>query len=140
MLRLCHPDLPRCDDCQRWLFDPADGWRLSRNLATDEPVPRPAGSPPPCDVCPKCFGSEERSPVAGRRCDLSAKNERTIELYYEVQATHGRSLSGRAACDPLLAQNLGAIASVLAEFRRQEQERLDKALRTMATAVVNGSR
>lgn len=138
MLRLCHPELPRCDDCQQWLFDPADGWRLARNLATGEPVRRPSGSSPPCDVCPKCAGLSECSPAAGRRCDLSAKNERTIELYYQVQATHGRSLSGGAARDSVLAQNLGAIAVVLEEFERQECGRLKKALRKLATAVSHG--
>lgn len=137
MLRLRHPELPTCDDCQQWLFDPADGWRLTRNLANGEPVRRPAGSPTPCDACPKCYGLEQRSPAVGRRCDLSAKNERTIEVYHQVQATHGRCLSRRAARDAVVAQNLGAIAAVLHEHERNERKRSNQAVRRLAKAVID---
>lgn len=48
-LLINHPELPSCEDCQRWLHNAA--WE--RTTRVGEPVVRPKGVPTPCGSCPK---------------------------------------------------------------------------------------
>jgi len=59
-LHLKHPELPSCDDCQKWLYD-ATTWEISKDAA-GKPVKRWPGCPLPCVTCPKIPAGAEPSP------------------------------------------------------------------------------
>jgi hypothetical protein len=126
-----------CDDCEKWQTIPgtAQFYILNPRSRNAARRPRPANTPTPCAKCPKCEGFTEKSSRIGRLVTLSDKNRRTIQVYYEVQATFGRCLSEVAANDAVLVQNMGIIAEAIAEFEREQGNtvggKLDKALRKL---------
>jgi hypothetical protein len=71
---------------------------------------------------------DKQSPKAGARRTLSAKNWRTLDLFYEVQAagTAGVKL------DSLARRNLGLIARTLAEHERLNGFKLSALLQVLA--------
>jgi len=73
------------------------------------PVPRPAGSQPPCFACPK------RSPAEAPQYELSQKNRLLVAYFHELRACHGQ-----APLDELTRQRFGWIAQILAAFEREE--------------------
>lgn len=88
--------------------------------------PRPNYSAPPCHLCPKCYGSERPSPAVGRHSDLSEKNVRTLQLYYQHKA------APLANVDPIMQKNFGIIAAL---FDRLDRSRR-RAVHTNLSALV----
>lgn len=125
-----HPEVAyrTCEECQRWFYDPKTG---KRSMRFGQPLPRkPTDPKPSCRGCPKCHGLplDKQSPKAGARRTLSAKNWRTLDLFYEVQAagTAGVKL------DSLARRNLGLIARTLAEHERLNGFKLSALLQVLA--------
>jgi len=77
-----------CDDCQKWMIDP-EKMVFDEDPITGERQPRPKGCDSPCHSCPKCEGQREKTPDVGRRCELSDRNWRVLDLYFQVQACGG---------------------------------------------------
>lgn len=109
---MLRPELPMCDDCEQFVFDPEDSWQLK--LREGQPLQRPPGSMLPCEHCAKCVGSQEKSPRVGRQSELSAKNQKTLELYYAI---HGARLDN-VTLDEITVRNLGIVHQTLEECRR----------------------
>jgi hypothetical protein len=118
-LRLSHPVVAArtCDFCLKWMFDPETG-QLVLNKCTGEPLRRPVGVSPPCFSCPKCSSaSASRTPETGRESDLTPRNQRTLELYYENLAVPGPA-------DNVMRRNFGIIHRILSEHDRLVQQAL----------------
>lgn len=105
-LALVHPEIPSCADCARWVHDPKT-WKQSTRGG--RPVARPAAAPPPCYLCPKS-DADRPSPEN----ELSARNWRTLELYYQAKA--GLPVPE----DPIVRRNFGLIAWTLADVARRQ--------------------
>jgi hypothetical protein len=119
-LILFHPQLLKrtCARCQTWLFDDAHSI-LTR---AGQPLRRPDGSVPPCWKCPK------QSPAHARGYERDMDRiVRTLALYFQSRATHGRSLSERAARDALLARNLAIVDSIVRPWERAQGARAGQA-------------
>ncbi len=112
LLQLAHPEVSArtCDACLRWIFD-TDSGNLVRNRETGEPLPRPPGSRTPCLTCPKCTNTEEKTPEAGRRSDVSRRNQLTLLRYHEQLVTPG-------PVDDVMRRNFGIIHEVLDTYDR----------------------
>lgn len=107
MLILHHPNLASltCDDCKKWVYD----FKERRfHLSGGKPVPRPAGSALPCWQCPKCDGVDRKSPDEGRKAELSPKNQRALQAYYEGEKG-----------DRITARLFGIIRRVTESYDRQ---------------------
>lgn len=112
-LEVSRPGFRSCDDCQKWMYeDPGSEMSSKRALRRGEFIARPAGVPTPCWKCPKCEGSAEKTPTTGRQSDLSDKNRRTLELYYETQAAH------LPISDPVTVKNLGIVHDYMKAHER----------------------
>jgi hypothetical protein len=111
-LQITHPEVAArtCDECITWVFDVKSG-RLIRDKATGEPIERPRGSRTPCHSCAKCHTEGQGSPEEGRESDLSDRNKRTIELYYE-------QLVVKTPTDDIMRHNFGLIHRTLDEYDR----------------------
>jgi hypothetical protein len=70
---------------------------------------------PPCHSCPKCDRSDEKSPEAGRKRDLSRKNRLTLERYYEHLAAPG-------PVDSIMRKNFGILHEIFATHDRNMQQ------------------
>jgi hypothetical protein len=77
-----------------------------------------AGEPTPCQACPKCRDSEEKTPQAGQRAELSLKNLRALEFYL---GTRGGRLRKREKRDPLV-RKCAAILEWTFELHRSVQQ------------------
>ncbi len=117
-----------CEDCLRWMWDEETGRVREYPPGSGIPLIRPPTSPTPCEICPKCAWSREKSPQVGRRATLSRKNQLTLDVYQEVQATFGRLLGPRALADGMLMRNLGIIAELYELHRRAAQTRVEELL------------
>jgi hypothetical protein len=121
-----------CDTCQRFMFDPQEGsfHRLQDGFARE----RPKGSPTPCGVCPKVAGrpADKQNSQEGSKSDLSEKNRRTIELYYENEAIPlaGNS-GGEVIIDGITRRNFGIIRRAIDEFDRWQQRQVASMLRAV---------
>lgn len=120
---LDHPEVAyrTCEECCRWFYDSKTGIRSER---FGEPLPRDDGSKPSCLACPKVtrLPADRRNPKEGEKQTLSAKNWRTLILYYEHRAAR------KIVRDPLTAQNFGVIERILDEHDRGQR----KAILTLA--------
>src|SRR5262249_39242508 len=80
-LLLYHPELPTCNDCQRWLHN-AD-WTLTERPRTGQKrIPRAPGTATPCLSCPRGRETGRPSP----ELELSARSRLTLARYYEAKA------------------------------------------------------
>lgn len=107
-LRLVHPEVPTCTDCQAWLHN--KDW--SKTLRAGQPVPR-TGGPTPCWACPK--GKLLFPPQPYPAADLSAKNEMAWQFYHQVRA--GQPMPD----DPVTVRNCGLIRMVEDQVERAER-------------------
>lgn len=76
---LGHPELPTCEDCKRWLYDPGT-WKQSTRGG--EPLARPPGASPPCWKCPKSLDKKTPNPDA----DLSYRSWLAYQQYLRIKA------------------------------------------------------
>lgn len=109
-LALARPEIPACEDCGRWLYD--KDWKQSRRAG--KPVPRPAGVPTPCALCPKSAGTGRPNPAA----ELSGRNAKTLALYHQAKA------GLPVPADPIARRNLGVIERVTRQVERQQSDPL----------------
>lgn len=97
------------------MFDPEESWKPKEYPpGSGQLMKRPPGSLLPCEHCPKCTGSKEKTPKVGRKSELSEKNQKTLDLYYAI---HGARLDN-ATLDEITVRNLGVIHQTMEECRR----------------------
>lgn len=113
-MALVHPGFRTCSDCQRFMYDVQTGERLEFPPRSGQPMQRPPHSPTPCDSCPKCFGSQEKTAEVGQRAELSERNMKTVDIYFAV---HGAKID-TSQWDETTIVNLGLIYELLDEHRR----------------------
>ena len=114
---LHHPEIAgrTCDVCERFVWNAKGG--LVYHPKTGTPIERKEYGPacvPDCSDCPKCEGEDVRSPVVGRGAELSRKNSKTLEVYYQTR------VCPLSHADSLLRSNLGIIQSIFEKHDRQE--------------------
>lgn len=105
---MAQPDIATrdCSDCQKYQYDDkisdrgvmTPGARAKNRKGEDQL--RIAG-PPPCQCCPK------KSPNEAHQYELSDKNMRTLNVYYQHRGANNLSLRQRA--DGMLARNLAVV-------------------------------
>jgi hypothetical protein len=111
------PELPSCDECEQFVFDHEDHWKLKEYPPrSGNPLRREKGSLLPCEHCPKCALSPEKSPAVGRETELSEKNRQTLDLYYAI---HGARLDN-VTLDEITVANLGLVHQTIEECRRYQ--------------------
>ena len=118
-----------CEECQRWFYDPKTG---QRSMRFGQPLPRKPTDPRPnCRGCAKCDGLplDQQIPKEGSKRTLSAKNWRTLDFYYQVQAVG----AGDIKLDSLARQNMGLIARTLAEHERLKGMKVSVLLQLLAS-------
>ncbi len=120
-----------CEDCKRWIYDPKTGKRY-RHRWTAKPLPAPPSHKPGCYSCPKCEGSNEKTPGAGKRKELWTKNWLTLRLYFEHKA------GGGEVRDAILRKNFGIIESVFYFANRDQMAMVSMALTSTLGAVRGG--
>lgn len=114
-LILFHPGLTRfsCGDCKRWVYDLETGQRETVcNGQVD--VERGLGNPTPCSSCFK------QGPQFEKLFQLTPANRKTLDLYLQNRATHGRSLSDAMVRDRWLMSNFALLGRIFDEFERSE--------------------
>jgi hypothetical protein len=124
-LLLTHPELPSCLDCQRWIYDPLQGWKRSERGGVA--MPRPQGMPTPCRTCPKIPAGERPHP--SRAVELSDENYLAYLHYQRCKAV------GRFPEDAIVERNAGILRTVEEQIGRAEQARLMETLATAVTAA-----
>jgi hypothetical protein len=105
---LSHPEVPACKDCETWIFN--RDWTIAYDREGNL-IPRPPRSRTPCRLCPKCDDSPEASPRVGRQRELSGRNRKTLDLYYQHRACPGPA-------DDILRRNMGIIEELLSTYDR----------------------
>jgi hypothetical protein len=107
-MQQAHPEFigRTCDECTKWVYRD-DGTKATDNTGN----PYPLRGKPPCLTCPKCLHSRHKSPQVGRLCDLSERNELTLQRYYEHLVTPGE-------VDDITIKNFGIIRQVLDDYQR----------------------
>lgn len=116
-----HPEIPTCEDCRRWVYDPKDNWRRTEK-PKGNPLARIKGTPTPCGTCPKSEGGKP-TPVA----DLSERNWQAYQHYQECRAV------GEFPRDAIVRRNAAVIRQIEDQAARCEAVRL-----TQALALVGG--
>jgi hypothetical protein len=114
-LWILHPELPSCDDCERFAYD--EHWKRVEWPGSESGYMERFGAPPPCSTCPKCSQSEEKSPAAGRQSDLSPRNIACFDNYLGIR--DGGLSEDEKKCP--LARRTRAILSWYLETTRQQQ-------------------
>jgi hypothetical protein len=111
---LMHPEVASrpCEDCRRWIYK-HDGTLM---LKAGQPIPRPKGTPTPCQTCPKI---PKDAPIKDRSqaIDLSEKNRSAWWHYQQCKAV------GQFPDDALVRRNAALIARVLKSI---DDVRLDR--------------
>ena len=64
----------------------------------------------PCKTCPK------KNPQEARHYELSDKNRRAVDFYYETRAMFGTNLTPRMARDSILRRNMGLIDKIVRDY------------------------
>lgn len=130
-LLLCHPELPTCDDCEKYVYD--EHWKQIENPIGEGPMLRD-GARPPCMRCPKCATSPEKSPAAGRQAELSPRNRQCLEHYW---ATKDGCLTEEEKRDPVVRRTRAIINQVYDHYRTAQSAGV---LSAMAGAIVSKRR
>ena len=125
---LAHPELPSCNDCQKWLYDPKTWQRMARG---GKELPRPPDQPPPCSVCPKI--PQGAVPIPDNAVELSRENHLAYTLALEVMA--GRPMPD----DPITWRNCALVQQALQSHDRGTQHANVKFLGLVGTALVAGA-
>lgn len=126
-LRLAHPEIPSCRDCQEWWYDPKS-WKITeRPIGT--PLKRQTFNPPPCSQCPKIPKGAE--PIPSNAVELSAKNWLAYRLWKQIKA--GAPMPN----DAVVHENCGYLLDVEESYQRGQQGQSAVLLQvlTAATAV-----
>ena len=131
-LLLLHPELPTCGDCQRFVYDPTDGWRRSERGG--RPTPRESGQPPPCGSCPKV--PRGRTPHPAHAVELTDDNYQAWVHYQRCKAV------GRFPADAIVERNAGLLRTVEEQVAREERARSVRAMLAVVTsaALLRGTR
>lgn len=98
----------------------ATTWQITKYRGN--PLPRKPHDPPPCQVCPKCENETEKSPAVGRKSELSEKNLKTLDLYWQTIAAGG----DRNHLDDLAKRNIGVIHELIERFKIEGQRSLTR--------------
>ena len=114
--------LRKCEDCAKWCYDKDGGKTIRRG----EPVAR--RGPPPCHKCPKTAGRDSRTFEEGQGAELSLKNWKTLQLYYE----EGHDLPPE---DAILRRNFGTIRQLMDSHGRHQQQMITMQLTNLLTLV-----
>jgi hypothetical protein len=104
-----------CEDCRCYVYDPKTG-KQHQDRNKGGPLERPKHSKPPCQFCPKCRNSDEKSPRAGHAATLSPKNWKTFRLY------HQQRIGGGTVTDPITRKNFGILAEMFDHYDRQQRQ------------------
>lgn len=107
---LLHPKIAArpCSSCRQYLYrDGGNGtWgELVTIRPSGRPAPRPKGTRPPCDVCPKIAPGDGPRPENGH--DLSDKNLQAYLFHMECRAV------GQWPNDPIVRRNAALIEAAL---------------------------
>jgi len=77
---LAWPEVPTCADCERWHYDPKDGWKQRKRLG----LPIIRLDAPPCFECPKARNKTPAIPSPEN--ELSHRNQQAHWAYLAVKA------------------------------------------------------
>ena len=124
-LYLTHPELPSCEQCLRFVYDPATWQRSEKPKGT--PVKRPPNVPTPCRSCPKIPQGERPHP--SNAIELTDENYRVYVHYQRCKAV------GRFPDDPIVEHNAGLIRTVEDRVARDEQTKLVNGIWAAATSA-----
>jgi len=130
ILLLNHPEVAgrSCDDCKRYVYDAETGKQATKRRADEYgevrllPSLRPPGGKTPCAACPKCQWSDAKTPEAGQRTELTARNQRALEMYYQRRA-------GGGGVAPSLRRKFGIIEEIFEDERRRTGRMMELMLR-----------
>lgn len=130
ILLLNHPEVAgrTCDDCKRYVYDAETGKQATKRRKDENgevrllPALRPPGGKTPCATCPKCQWSEAKTPEAGQRAELTQRNLRALEMYYQRRAAGG-------SVAPSLVRKFGIIEELLDDERRRSGRMIELMMR-----------
>ncbi len=125
-LMLAHPELPSCEDCQRYVHDPQNGWQRAEK-PRGSPTKRQGGIPTPCHACPKIPTGARPHPA--NAIELTDDNYRVYLHYQRCKAV------GRFPEDPIVEHNAGLIRTVEDCVARDEQTKLVNGIWAAAMAA-----
>lgn len=126
-LILFHPGPARlsCDTCLKFVTDIERGEVETYNVTNREtgerervPQPRPAGTVPPCERCPK--GSPEQAKLV----ELSDKNWAALAHYRQKRAARFMTLTESEKRDPIIGKNFAIIDAAYQAFEMTQGARL----------------
>lgn len=106
-----------CADCREVVYDLQTGQKKTYRAGPKREVrcQLRGGTPPPCDKCPK--GGPERE----ADCYLTPANWRVFNLYCEMRATAGTSLTETQRQNPMLLRRLALVDAIVRDHDREHQ-------------------
>ncbi len=124
-LLLFHPGAARidCRECGKFIYDLETG-ELKTYAATVDgervklPQVRPAGTPTPCNLCPK------QSPAQAAEFELSEKNWQTYAFYLQARAV---GLTDQERSDPIVRKNFAIIDAATTAWEMSQGARMQAA-------------
>ncbi len=111
-LELSHPELPTCDDCQKWIY--GSDWRRTERGRPPKPQERPKGTPLPCINCPK--SRVHNTPRPDR--ELTNENRAALAYYHLCQA----DATGLIPRDLIVVQNNALIGRAIDQWNRGKED------------------
>jgi hypothetical protein len=123
-LLLLHAELPTCEDCCRWVYNPTT-WQ--REMRGGKPCERPPEALPPCTSCPKVPKGEPPTPETGRKSELSEKGLQAYMHWRRCKAV------GRHPEDDLYEHNAALLQMVDEEAKLS---RIENAARGLAVGLL----
>ena len=108
VLLINHPELPPCDECNKWIYD-SEWRRIEKPKGSGNYCKRPAGSATPCFKCPKSLDKLTPNPDG----DISPRNWKAWSFYQQIKA--GRPMPD----DEVAYSNCGLIRQVEDGIERQ---------------------
>lgn len=83
-LKMSHPEIPSCGDCQKYNYDPKT-WKQYKGH-DGQPIKRHPSNKTPCHLCPKI--PKGKDPIPANAVELSAKNEQAIWYFWQCESGH----------------------------------------------------
>lgn len=120
-----HPEIPRCADCQAWMYGP--DWKREKRAGKD--IPRPRGSATPCGTCPKADNGKPNPSI-----ELTDRNWLAYELYTRIKA--GSPMPN----DEIVRRNCGLIQHVADTLVRGELLSVAHVLTSLPVVHLGGKR
>jgi hypothetical protein len=124
-MELLHHEVPTCEECCKWIYDPKTWKKAERPAGT--PTPRPKGTMPSCHACPK--SGEVSRPRPDR--DLTEESRAIYEYYLLCQA----DATGLLPRDLLVVENNAWVHRVLGMI---ERARPDQGMMMMLGMLARG--